>query len=65
MLRVKPIEAFEFSAREMVGEFFDSNKIYNLKNINTVDDIQIKENIYSIGNSVDVACKYISKLMKQ
>ena len=59
------IEAFEFSAREMVGEFFDPKKIYNQVNINTVDDNQIKENIFSIGNSADVACKYISKLMKQ
>ena len=58
------IDSFEFYAREMVGEFFDHNKTYDLKNINTVNEDQIKENIFSLGNSADVACKYVSNLMK-
>ena len=59
------IEAFEYYAREMVGEFFDTKKRYNLGNINTVDDDLIKKNIFSLGNSTDIACTYISKLMRQ
>ena len=58
------IESFEFYAREMVGEFFDTNKIYTLNNINTVNDNQIKKSIFSLGKSADVAGEYISKLMK-
>jgi YidC/Oxa1 family membrane protein insertase len=58
------IESFEFYAREMVGEFFDTNKIYTLNNINTVNENQIKKSIFSLGKSADVACEYISKLMK-
>jgi len=58
------IESFEFYAREIVGEFFDSKKIYSLKNINTVNDEQIEKNVFSLGKSANVACEYISKLMK-
>ena len=39
-------------------------KIYSLKNINTVNDEQIKKNVFSLGKSANVACEYISKLMK-
>ena len=59
------IESFEFYAREIVGEFFDTSKTYDLKNINTVNDDQIEKNIFSLGKSADVASEYISKLMKQ
>ena len=52
-------------APEMVGEFFDTKKRYNLGNINTVNDDLIKKNIFSLGNSTDIACTYISKLMRQ
>ena len=58
------IESFEFYTREIVGEFFDTSKTYTLKNINTVNDDQITKNIFSLGKSADVACKYISALMK-
>ena len=58
------IESFEFYAREMVGEFFDTNKTYTLNNINTVNDDKIARNIFSLGKSAEVACQYISKLMK-
>ena len=58
------IESFEFYAREIIGEFFDTNKTYKLKNMTTVNDVQIKKNIFSLGESADVACEYISKLMK-
>jgi len=58
------IDSFEFYAREMVGEFFDPTKKYDLKNINTVNDDQIKKSIFSLGNSANVACEYISNIMK-
>lgn len=58
------MESFEFYARKMVGEFFDTNKKYNLKNINTVNNEQIAKSIFALGESSDVACKYISNLMK-
>ena len=59
------IESFEYSARTLVGEFFDSTKNYTLNNINTVDDKQIIENIFSVGRSAEVAIKYIYKLMNK
>ncbi len=59
------IESFEYSARTLVGEFFDSTKKYNLNNINTVNDRQIIENIFSVGRSAEVAIKYIYKLMNR
>ena len=59
------METFEYYAREIVGEFFDNKKKYNIGNINTVDDNQIKKNIFSLGKSTDIARLYISKLMKQ
>ena len=58
------LDTFEYYAREIVGEFFDPKKIYNQKNIKIVDDYQIKKNIFSLGNSSEVACTYISKLMQ-
>ena len=58
------IESFEFYAREMVGEFFDTNKTYTLNNINTVNDDKIARSVFSLGKSAEVACQYISKLMK-
>ena len=58
------IESFEFYAREIVGEFFNTDKIYTLNNMNTVNDNQITKSIFSLGKSADVACEYISKLMK-
>ena len=48
----------------MVGEFFDTNKTYTLNNINTVNDDKIERSIFSLGKSAEVACQYISKLMK-
>ena len=59
------IDSFEFYARELVGEFFDPKKKYDLENINTVDDDQTNKIIFSVGKSAEVACTYISKLMKQ
>ena len=58
------IESFEFYTREIVGEFFNINKIYTLNNINTVNDDQISKSVFSLGKSADVACTYISKLMR-
>ena len=58
------LESFEFYAREIVGEFFDSSKSYNLENINTVNNDQIEKNVFSLGKSAEVACRYISQLMK-
>ena len=58
------IESFEFYAREIVEEFYDTKKTYSLKNINTVNDEQIEKNVFSLGKSANVACEYISKLMK-
>ena len=58
------IESFEFYAREIVGEFFNTDKIYTLNNMNTVNDNQITKSIFSLGKSADVACEYISKLMR-
>lgn len=58
------MDSFEFYAREIVGEFFNPKKKYDLKNINTVNNDLIKKNIFSLGSSANVACTYISKLMK-
>ncbi len=59
------IDSFEFYARELVGEFFDPKKKYDLENINKVNDDQTNNIIFSVGKSAEVACTYISKLMKQ
>ena len=58
------LESFEFYTREIVGEFFDINKVYTLNNINTVNDDQISKSVFSLGKSANVACTYISKLMR-
>jgi len=58
------IEPFEHYARGIVGEFFDKNKQYTLNNIKTVDNDDVRKNIFSLGKSSDVACEYISKLMR-
>lgn len=58
------IEPFEHYARKIIGEFFDKNKEYTLKNINKVDDNDVNRNIFSLGKSAEVASEYISKIMK-
>ena len=59
------IDSFEVYGRQIVGEFFDTKKKYDLKNINTVHDDQVKKNIFSLGKSTDVAYTYIYNFMKQ